>query len=256
MNSKISTSCNMVPAQTDRGELFDRARTFAQKVENLLESTVAHGDHPDLGAKKMEGRDPEAVVVATPRNRPIQLNVESVPLLRLDLRYHLEISSEGDYTRIERSTFQVRGMVKRVSPFFRYDFEAHPGSAAIPTAHLNVYGHRDDLLHAMYVSNKSRSRPANKKDLDPKEPRGLHMLHFPIGGTRFHPCLEDILEFVIHEFGIDTTPGWQEAINAGRAEWRRIQLASAIQDDPETARRALAKLEGPPRIDEVKFTRY
>lgn len=124
----------MVPAQTDRGELFDRARTFAQKVENLLESTVAHGDHPDLGAKKMEGRDPEAVVVATPRNRPIQLNVESVPLLRLDLRYHLEISSEGDYTRIERSTFQVRGMVKRVSPFFRYDFEAHPDSAAIPIA--------------------------------------------------------------------------------------------------------------------------
>lgn len=249
----------MVPTPIDQGELFDRAKIFAQKVEDLLESTVVHGEHPDLSVKKMEGRDPEAVVVATPRSRrrrPIQLSVNSAPLLRLDLRYHLEISSEGDYVRVERSTFQVRGMIKKVDPFFRYDFEAHPGSAAIPTAHLNVYGHRDDLLHAMYVSNKSRSRPANKKDLDPTSPRGLHMLHFPIGGARFRPCLEDVLEFVIREFGIDTAPGWQDAINAGRAEWRRIQLASAVQDDPETARRALAELEGSSPTDEGKFTRY
>lgn len=246
----------MVPAPIDQGELFDRAKIFAQKVEDLFESTVVHGEHPDLSVKKMEGRDPEAIVVATPRSRPIQLSVNSTPLLRLDLRYHLEISSEGDYVRIERSTFQVRGMIKRTGPFFRYDFETRPGSAAIPTAHLNVYGHRDDLLHAMYVSNKSRSRPANKKDLDPKEPRGLHMLHFPIGGARFRPCLEDVLEFVIREFGIDTAPGWQEVINAGRAEWRRIQLASAVQDDPETAHRALAELEQPPHTDEGKFTRY
>ena len=255
MNSKTSTSCSMAPTPTDQEELFDRARTFAQKVEDLLESTVVYGDHPDLRVKKMEDRNPETVVVKTRKSHPIQLKVGSASLLRLDIRYHLEISSGGDYMRIERSTFQVRGMNK-VSPFFRYDFEAHPNSAKIPTAHLNVYGHRDDLLHAMYVSNKSRSRPANRKDLDPTSPRGLHMLHFPIGGARFRPCLEDILEFVIREFGIDTAPGWQEAINAGRAEWRRIQLASAIRDDPKTARRALAELEGTSPTDEGKFTRY
>lgn len=247
----------MAPAPIpDQRGLFDQANYFIRRVIDLLEHTVACGEQPDLGAFTTKNHGRETVVVETLKDHLIQLRVSSVALLQLELRYHLEMNSAGDYVRIEKSKFQVFGMTEGTSPFFRYDFEAHPGSAAIPTAHLNVYGHRDDLLHAMYVSNKSRSRPANKKDLDPTSPRGLHMLHFPIGGARFRPCLEDILEFVIREFGIDTAPGWQEAINAGRAEWRRIQLTSAIRDDPETARRVLAELEGTPYTDEARLTRY
>lgn len=247
----------MVPAPTpDQRGLFDQANFFIQRVIDLLEHTVACGEQPDLNASETMNRGRETVVVETPKDHPIQLRVNSVVLLQLELQYYLEMNSAGDYVRIEKSKFQVFGMAEGTSPFFRYDFEAHPGSAAIPTAHLNIYGHRDDLLHAMYVSNKSRSRPANKKDLDPTSPRGLHMLHFPVGGPRFRPCLEDILEFIIREFGIDTAPGWQEAINAGRAEWRRIQLASAVQDDPEIARQTLTKLEGSSPTDEGKFTQY
>lgn len=147
-------------------------------------------------------------------------------------------------------------MVKRGSPFFRYDLEAHPRSNSVPTAHLQVYGHRDELLHAMYVSERSRSRPPRKKDLDPASPRGLHQLHFPVGGSRFRPCLEDVLELVIDEFGVDTAPGWREAITAGRIAWRHIQLASAVRDDPDVARKALEELGEQPPTDEAKLARH
>ncbi|SDN84639.1 hypothetical protein SAMN05216355_11810 [Actinomyces ruminicola] len=133
-------------------------------------------------------------------------------------------------------------MSKRSEPFFRYDYMAHPASANVPTSHLQVYGHRDDLLHALYVSDKARSQPSRKKDLDPASPRGLHMIHFPLGGMRFRPCLEDVLELIVKEFGIDTVDGWSDALVEGRIAWRHIQLASAIRDDPDTARNALDAL--------------
>ena len=103
--------------------------------------------------------------------------------------------------------------------------------------------HRDELLHAMYVSNKSRSKRSKKKDLDPASPRGLHMIHFPLGGARFRPCLEDVIELVIHEFGVDAQPGWEECVASDRIAWRHIQLAAAVRDDPDTARRTLEALD-------------
>lgn len=108
----------------------------------------------------------------------------------------------------------------------------------------------------MYVSNRARSKPARKKDLDPSEPRGLHMLHFPLGGARFRPCLEDLLEFVIREFGIDTVPGWEDVISVGRISWRHIQLVAAVRDDPDTARIALSELGENAQADEDRLARY
>ncbi|RRD29414.1 hypothetical protein [Actinomyces bowdenii] len=107
----------------------------------------------------------------------------------------------------------------------------------------------------MYVSDRSRSTPARKKRLDPAEPRGLHMIHFPLGGARFRPCLEDVVELVVNEFGLDTQPDWQERVRDGRAQWRRVQLAAAVRDDPQTARRALDGLGAEAPTDEERLGR-
>lgn len=68
------------------------------------------------------------------------------------------------------------------------------------------------------------------------------MIHFPLAGARFRPCLEDVIELLINEFGVNAQPGWQNAIRCGRIAWRHIQLAAAVRDDPETARSALQEL--------------
>ncbi|WP_143163803.1 MULTISPECIES: hypothetical protein [Actinomyces] len=196
------------------------------------------------------------MTLRTDENRPVTAHVNGRPLLRLDLSYQLELTNDGKYLRTTRSSFQVRGMVPRREPFFRYDFLASPRSKTVPTAHLQVYGHRDDLLHAMYISNRAKSKPSRRKDLDPSSPRGVGMIHFPVGGTRFRPCLEDILELIINEFGVDTVDGWQEALTTGRIAWRHLQLASAVRDDPETARNALNELDRGRSTNEEGLGRY
>ncbi|WP_164918846.1 hypothetical protein [Actinomyces oricola] len=42
---------------------------------------------------------------------------------------------------------------------------------------------------------------------------------------------------------MDVQPGWEECVESGRIEWRRIQLAAAVRDDPDTARRTLEALD-------------
>lgn len=239
--------------------LADQAESFADEVMDCLQRTVRGTESASLVMRRPRGVDagnPQSITLRTDETSPVHLTVDGVPLLRLQLDYQLQLAAGGQYIRTEKSSFSVWGMVDRAHPFFRYDFMAHPESSAVPTSHLQVYGHRDDLLHAMYVSNRSRSKPAAKKDRDPAAPRGLQMLHFPLGGTRFRPCLEDLLEFVIREFGVDTVPGWKTAIEEGRISWRHIQLASAVRDDPDTARIALAELGAGAPTDAVRLSRY
>lgn len=68
-------------------------------------------------------------------------------------------------------------------------------------------------------------------------------VHIPVGGSRFRPCLEDVLEMLIKEFGIDHADhGWRTALAEGRARWRKYQLMAAITDDPSTAVAKLREL--------------
>jgi hypothetical protein len=67
-------------------------------------------------------------------------------------------------------------------------------------------------------------------------------VHFPVGGHRFRPCLEDVLEMMMIEFGIDTLHGAGNALHAGRGRWRVRQLAAAVSDDPLTAAAELERL--------------
>lgn len=237
-----------MPAQLRRS-----ASAFAAEVETLLRSTaLASDDAPSLDIKQVGS----SITVRTMPSAPAVLTSKGQPLLLLDLNYRLEIARDGSYLRVLGSAFQIRPTARKSEPLFRYDFLSQPEASAVPTAHLNVYAHRDELLHAMYVSQKSHSYPGQSRDIDASRPRGLHQLHFPLGGTRFRPCLEDILELVINEFGIDTVPGWEEAITVGRISWRHIQLAAAVRDDPETARDALREIGAEAFTNEARLARY
>lgn len=79
-------------------------------------------------------------------------------------------------------------------------------------------------------STSKRSRLPNVTDL-----------HFPLGGTRFRPCFEDVLEMLIHEFHLDVAneAAALEVLTERRAEWRTIQLSAAVRDDMECAARVL-----------------
>ncbi len=109
---------------------------------------------------------------------------------------------------------------------FHYDYARHPGNP-YPVAHLQVNATSavfDDLCGRL-------GRPSE-----------LGRVHFPVGGKRFRPCLEDVVELLIVEELATGREGWQEAVEEHRAWFHRIQLKAAVRDDPEAVREELQRL--------------
>ena len=65
--------------------------------------------------------------------------------------------------------------------------------------------------------------------------------HWPTGGRRFRPTLEDLVEAMIVEELAIPHNRWQEAVEENRQRWVDLQLSAAVRRNPEVARRALAE---------------
>ncbi|MGH9280666.1 MAG: hypothetical protein ACRD12_21560 [Acidimicrobiales bacterium] len=111
-------------------------------------------------------------------------------------------------------------------PFCRYDYEREKADG-YPEAHLHVYGDTDA------IDRCSRS-PTSKR---------LGDLHFPVGGRRFRPALEDLIAFLVREGMAMGKPGWEVVVESHRQRFHRIQLKAAVRRDPDTARSMLADME-------------
>ena len=71
----------------------------------------------------------------------------------------------------------------------------------------------------------------------------LHALHFPIGGQRFRPTLEDFLLFLNRErLYTDFKPNWKSTVLRSLQEWRARQAAASAQKYPDVAAGALTRL--------------
>ena len=84
-------------------------------------------------------------------------------------------------------------------------------------------------------SRRGTDRAAGARTDEKFSPRPAE-LHFPLGGPRFRPCLEDVMEMLIDEFGVDHQQDAKAALLAGR---KGTQLAAAVRDSPETVARVL-----------------
>lgn len=72
--------------------------------------------------------------------------------------------------------------------------------------------------------------------------RSLERFHFPVGGKRYRPTVEDMVEFVVIERFAKPRPGWQAVVRQHRDDWARVQLKSVVRRDPETAAEELRRL--------------
>lgn len=130
-------------------------------------------------------------------------------------------------------------------PLFRYDFDRSKVDS-LPKAHLQLHAHRDALAYVMAMSGKSTSK--GKHRVHQVEGGGrsgfskMSELHFPMGGDRFRPALEDVLDMLINELGVDCEQGWKLALRDGRRTWREVQARAVVRDSPELAARVLESL--------------
>jgi hypothetical protein len=174
----------------------------------------------------------------TLKARAISLMINGKPTLRLYLKFNCCWDRGKDYLAVDASWFHVRiGDREKDEPLFRYEYLRRP-AGLVPAAHLQIHAHRDEFVYLLVASDKGRPKMRQRKDEVPR----LSLYHFPLGGHRFRPCLEDILESLILEFGIDRLPNWKSAVEEGRESWRRTQLKAAVRDAPTDAATTLTAL--------------
>lgn len=218
-------------------ELAGLVEEFGQDIAHRVRQVLGH-DVAHLRADLLESR-----FVVHSVDGGIPLNVDGRPLLRLEVNYDCEWDGPETYLAVQMSAFKVFSAVSSLKePLFRYEW-VKGAPDTVPCAHLQIHAHRDALTHAMYLAGK-RSKRARQRVRDDKADSmaAVSALHFPLGGPRMRPALEDVLEMLIQEFGVDVADDWQEQLAQGREEWRRRQISAGVRDAPEDAARTLREL--------------
>lgn len=170
----------------------------------------------------------------------IELTISGEPCLNLVVDFECTWDSHERYLSVRKSGFKVETLDKG-APLFRYEF-VNGMDSGLPAAHLHVHAHRDELLFAMFRGDRGKPAQRSRALLDGKRRPQLSDIHFPLGGVRMRPCLEDVLQLLQVEVGIDVAPTFDEVIEEGRASWRRRQIAAAVRDAPAEASRVLTEL--------------
>ncbi|MGC0145075.1 hypothetical protein [Pseudactinotalea sp. Z1732] len=220
-------------------QLAVQARQFADELTATIDGVVVGNSQP-FDASLVAGG-----VGVTVRQEPgtgIPLSVDGDTTMSLRVHYRCALDSSEKFLRVEKSTFALHyGAEADGPPIFRYDYDRdmpHP----LPRAHLQVdEGATSDIsgLFSLAGSGTSRARRVRKRwERDDSHGRQGD-LHFPLGGDRFRPSVEDVLEILVDAFGVDCERGWRSVLRRGRVRWRRIQLMAAIRDNAQVAAEVL-----------------
>ncbi len=107
-----------------------------------------------------------------------------------------------------------------------YDREAR----SRPAAHLHLHAESVELGWVFGTAGRSLPRQSE--------------IHFPVGGRRFRPSLEELLLFLNDEelFTDWVDPNWRAEVENSLNGWQRLQLASAVRNQPSAAVEELVRL--------------
>jgi hypothetical protein len=216
-----------------RSDLERDARIFAHELNDLLNATVCDG--PRLSCVVSPGRARSRAVIGYKISRDqldlqecLPITVGSAPKIWLGFSMRLERDHQDKYLMVRQSVMLLSVSPNLTDVLLHYDYERDKPDD-YPDAHLQVCA-TSAAWEAVGVRPDGSNRP-------------LERMHLPVGGRRFRPTLEDIVEFLITENLAQAKPGWENAVAEGRERFRQKQLRAAIRRDPETARSALADLD-------------
>jgi len=198
--------------------LETQAETLALDLTSLLQRSLPEAP---AAIARLSG---ERVVI---RPEPdITLFVGDRPLASLSVHLRCQLDSVGRWLAIESSSFGLTANVDR-SPVLRFDYVRKAHTA--PSAHVQVHAHRGALTHLLSQAGHDK-------------PHDMSALHIPVGGSRFRPCLEDVVQFLIEECRFTHLPEWRQAVVEGRARWRATQVRAVVRDFPHEAATSLRAL--------------
>lgn len=214
--------------------LHDLAKGFARQLSDLTSAFVD-------GSTPFVVQNAGTKIWVSPAN-PLVLSTGGRTLLNLRIGYRCMLDHTGRYLVVDESWIKVRGGPHpKGDPLFRYEYDrALPDD--LPAAHVHVHAHRDHLVMAMALAAEAGAPRRVTRHDDFTGGARMPALHFPVGGHRFRPGLEDVLQMLHTEFGVDVGPDWSDVLLAARARYRRDQTGTAVRDCPVEAVRVLREL--------------
>ncbi|WP_231584509.1 hypothetical protein [Mycobacterium haemophilum] len=218
---------------TRRFDLERDSREFAQELTDLLNATVCDGIR--LTTVISPGRDRARAVIGyeiskqeLDLRRCIAVTIGADPKIWLGFSMRLEQDFEDKYLMVRQSVMLLSASADPANTLLHYDYERDKPDD-YPDAHLQICATSEAWKQVGVRTDGSE--------------RLLERMHLPVGGRRFRPTLEDIVEFLIAEKLAQPKDGWKQAITEGRERFRRKQLSAAIRRDRETARAVLAQFD-------------
>lgn len=210
-------------------DLEAEARIFAADVADLLNRTVTDGMR--LAAVVSDSRGTTVHVGRGIGRR--DLNVKSLPLTigkrlpvaHLFVAYLLESDPEREHLAVVKSQYGIYRDGDSRQMLVHWDYQREPKNA-YAAAHVQVNG---ECEHFDILTEQAR----NAGRVSPKRP--LRDFHFPVGGRRFRPTLEDVVEFLAVEGLAEVRSDWATAVKEHRERWEERQLRAAVRRFPEIA---------------------
>lgn len=209
-------------------DLDTQARRFAAETSALLNGTVADGVRVSA-LSTASGRTIMGAGVKKTQAVPDPIPIApsgSKALVYLYLIHSYELDPEGVYLTMSTSTMSLYTSPEMEDDqlVVGIDYVRNP-SNQYPGSHLHVAGHREDL-DAIYLGDERKTRQ-------------LRDLHLPVGGKRFRPTLEDLIEFIVTEEMVVPRPQWRRVLDEHRDRWTRIQVKAATRRFQHDAAEAL-----------------
>ncbi|WP_345011147.1 hypothetical protein [Streptomyces shaanxiensis] len=217
--------------------LRDQTTRFAKEIQALLNCTIAH--HVQVKAVALSKGDDRLFMLGhlLTKNTLTAQRFKLKPRapkaeLWMDVSFQLRLDAEREHLMVHKSFFGLFGAQDAKHGLFHYDYERDKADG-YPDAHLQV-----DASSELFTTLNDPRRDVG---------RSLAQVHFPVGGKRFRPCLEDVIEFLIVERLVDAKDGYEKVIEAGREGFRKNQLMAAMRRDPATVE-AFVERYGPKRL--------
>lgn len=203
-------------------ELQRDVSDFAAKCCSRIESALA-GPPSDEPLRVI--RSPRGPRFSFEFRRPLKAERNPASIGYVEVHFTVGRDRAGRYMAVYESAFKLLDMRRR--PILRMEYLREP--VHVPSSHLHIHAQSGPLT--LFLAKTGHKTPA-----------AVESLHIPTGGERFRPCVEDFLEFLIAECGVEGSGDWREQIDQGRAEWRDYQARSVIRERPEVAAAVLREL--------------
>lgn len=219
---------NSPPPEPSTQVLVASISEFGTELADLLNNTVTtnlrltarwvHGTNDGrLGYKMDTAGVPTPIPLYGPSGEPCSY---------LYIAFRLTLNEAG-YLVTTKSALRLYLDQGNSPSLFRYEY-VRDYPIQYPNPHLHVEGKAGEGWEEL------NRRTGQKK--------GLGQLHFPVGGKRYRPSIEDFLEFLIAEGYVQERDGWQEAIEVYRGTYHERQLGAAVHANPDFAAASLKEL--------------